>query len=135
MEKKHGKKHWVVLKYFLFTKNRSLFLSAWNSRVKKSQNVALDVIANLSLIFINSEFLMKIKFPGYVIAWISGFLLVSLLISKPVFRKIVTYRGSNIISVKLQGLITGNVFLLEQLDKRETLYTINCTRIYPKYFL
>ena len=122
-----------------------------------------DVIANFPLIFRNSEYLMKIKFPSYVTRkfylylitlkflqftarvlqlrhlssiknseWLHwknhlnlcskfsanncdlpeflGFFLISLLISKTVFRKTITVRSKDIISVQLKGLLTGNVF-------------------------
>ena len=38
-------------------------------------------------------------------------------------------------SVQLQCLLTGINFLLNRLDERETLYTINFTKIYHRSFL
>ena len=50
----------------------SLFLGIWKSRVKKPSyglwrhKAELSQIVTLKLIFLNSEFFMKIKFPSYV---------------------------------------------------------------------
>ena len=53
---------------------------------------------------------------------------------KPVFWKIITDRSRNVISAQLQGLLTGNA-LLHRLDERETLYTINFTKISQNFFI
>ena len=50
-------------------------------------------------------------------------------------RKTIKDQRKNIISVQLQGLLTGITFLLDRLDERETLYIIHFIKISQKSFL
>ena len=58
---------------------------------------------------------------------------IGLLIKKPVFRKTIADQNKNQ-GQKNARSTNWNRFLLDLLEERETLYTINFTKIYQKVF-
>ena len=91
----------------------------------------LSFIKNYELLHWKSHLNLCAKFSGSncdLPEFLAVFL-VSLLISKTVFTKIITDRSKNIISVQLQGLLTGNVFSRPARRKR----TLTFDNFLPKY--